>query len=295
MEESTHRTVLDGYTPETTSTEPEGTRESMPRHIVQNKVTRPYGGATVEERRATMGARLTPEEIEARNVLPSDTNPHNGEPLRVIAPEHFTENDAVVHYKPADPNQPGPASSEPLKPGVLATGQKVTNRLFVKIGQDDPDYWGLASVMTEEEAELTACMKRRVPMFFDEIVKATGWDEQRVQQVLDDLSYKGIVEYNWEDLDGKNPEHAKRYVLPLFVPGSAEFTVMNQQQVEDHPELATFFEREAFLPLKLATPLVPMGGAGVGMHVIPVEHAIRQESVTADVEHLSHWLKKYDT
>ena len=295
MAENTHTTILDGYTPETSSAEPEGTRESVPRHVVQNTITRPYGGATVEERREVMGSRLTEEEIAARNVLPTDTNPHNGEPLRVIAPEYFLENNETVHYKPEDPNQPGPASSEPLKPDVLATAQKVTNRLLVKIGQDDPDYWGLAAVMTEEEAELTRKMKRRVPMFFEELVKLTGWEEERLQTVLDDLSYKGVLEYNWENLDGKNPDHRKRYLLPLFVPGSAEFTVMNQKQVEEHPEMATFFEREAFLPLKLATPLVPMGGGGIGMHVIPVEHAIRQESVTADVEHLSHWLKKYDT
>ena len=47
MEESTHRTVLDGYTPATSSEEPEGTRESVPRHVIQNPVTRLYGGATV--------------------------------------------------------------------------------------------------------------------------------------------------------------------------------------------------------------------------------------------------------
>ena len=294
MADSPKTRVLDGYTPASSSTKNLGDREEVPRHLVRNTIERDYGGASVEERKQVMSARLTDDEIAARNQPPTDTNPHNGEPLRVIAPEYFSENDIVVIRKPADPNEPGPASAEPLKPGVLATAQKVTNRLLVKIGQDDPDYWGLASVMTEEEAELTAHMPRRVPMFLEELVAATGWDQNRVQAVLDELSIKGIVEYNWEDLDGKNPEHAKRYVLPLFVPGSAEFTVMNQKQVEDHPELATFFEREAFLPLKLATPLVPMGGAGIGMHVIPVEHAIRQESVTADVEHLSHWLKKYD-
>ena len=295
MDTTTHRQVLDGYTPESSSPEPLGTRETVERHVIQNTITEPYGGATVEERRATMGARLTEEEIAARNVLPTNANPHNGEPLRVIAPEYFLENEEVTHYKPADPDQPGPASAEPLKPGVLATAQKVTNRLLVKLGQDDPDYWGLASVMTEEEAELTSHMKRRVPVFFEDLLEATGWDAERLQGVLDDLSYKGILEYHWENLDGKNPDHRKRYILPMFVPGSAEFTVMNEKQVEEHPELGTFFERESFLPLKKATPLVPMGGGGIGMHVIPVEHAIRQQSVSADVEHLSHWLKKYDT
>ncbi|MDO4798859.1 MAG: FAD-dependent oxidoreductase, partial [Coriobacteriales bacterium] len=81
---------------------------------------------------------------------------------------------------------------------------------------------------------------------------------------------------------------------PMFVPGSAEFTVMSQRQMEEHPEIGTFFERMTYLPLTVATKMVPPGGAGIGMHVIPVEYAIKQESVSASVEHLSHWLKKYD-
>jgi hypothetical protein len=81
----------------------------------------------------------------------------------------------------------------------------------------------------------------------------------------------------------------------MFVPGSAEFTNMNEKQLEEHPELARFFERMSRLPLEKVTPMVPPGGAGIGMHVIPVEKAIRiGEPVRADVEHLSHWLKKYE-
>lgn len=49
---------------------------------------------------------------------------------------------------------------------------------------------------------------------------------------------------------------------------------MNLQQVETHPEIAQFFERMSFLPLTKITCMVPPGGAGVGMHVIPVEKAI---------------------
>ncbi len=40
--------------------------------------------------------------------------------------------------------------------------------------------------------------------------------------------------------------------------------------------------------------MVPPGGAGIGMHVIPVEKAIETENQTADIEHISHWLKKYE-
>ena len=257
----------------------------------------PYGGASVEERAQAMRGDLTDEEIAARNVIP-ETNPAGG-PHRILAEEHYTENADVVHYKPETPDAPGPAASEPLKPGVLREGKKITDRIPVKLGlekltPEGPDYWGLACVMTEEEAEVTRHMKVRVPETFEQVVAGCGKDPERVQQLLDDMSLKGIVEYNWENEEGKNPGHEKRYVLPMFVPGSAEFTVMNQRQMEEHPEIGTFFERMTFLPLTVATKMVPPGGAGIGMHVIPVEHAIRQESVSASVEHISHWLKKYD-
>ena len=49
-----------------------------------------------------------------------------------------------------------------------------------------------------------------------------------------------------------------------------------------------------FLPLERVTPMVPPGGAGIGMHVIPVEKAIETENQSVNVEHISYWLKKYD-
>ena len=42
------------------------------------------------------------------------------------------------------------------------------------------------------------------------------------------------------------------------------------------------------------TKIVPPGGAGVGMHVIPVEQAISMEDTSISVEHISHWLQKYE-
>ena len=55
-----------------------------------------------------------------------------------------------------------------------------------------------------------------------------------------------------------------------------------------------FFERMTFLPLEKITPMVPMGGSGIGMHVIPVEKAISMENQSVDIEHISYWLKKYE-
>ncbi len=255
-------------------------------------VEEPYGGSTVEERKQAMLEGLTPEEIAERNAIP--TAAPNGEPHRVIVPELYSENDTFTAYCPAQPNDPGPAAALPLKPGVLAEAQKITDRIGVKVQPESPEYWGLASVMTDEEATLTAHMKVRHPLTFAQLQERSGLEAGKLQQLLDSLALKGVIEYNWENLDGANPAHEKRYVLPMFVPGSAEFTVMNQAQMEEHPELATFFERMSFLPLTKVTKMVPPGGAGIGMHVIPVQRAIESHSEAADVERISHWLKKYD-
>ena len=69
---------------------------------------------------------------------------------------------------------------------------------------------------------------------------------------------------------------------------------MNLEQVEKYPQIAKFFERMAFLPLTKITPMVPPGGNGIGMHVIPVEKAIPATNESVSIEHISHWLKKYE-
>ena len=111
---------------------------------------------------------------------------------------------------------------------------------------------------------------------------------ERTEKLLQEMSVIGLIEYNWE-----NEDHHKQYVLPMFVPGCAEFMMMNAKQVEEHPELADFFEQMARLPLEKVTPMVPQGGAGIGMHVIPVEKAIPSSQESASIEHISYWLNKY--
>lgn len=179
--------------------------------------------------------------------------------------------------------------SADVRAPILELGQMVTNRLFYKVKPEDPEYWGLAAIMTDEEAEVALKMKRRVPRTFKEIQALTGKDPARLQELLDHMSEVGIIEYNWE-----NPQREKQYILPMFVPGSAEFTNMNVELLAEHPEMGLFFERMAFLPLEKVTPMVPPGGAGIGMHVIPVEKAIGAENKSIDIEHISHWLKKYE-
>ncbi len=172
---------------------------------------------------------------------------------------------------------------------ILKLGQKITDRIGHTVTAEDPEYYGLEALVTDEMAEVALKMKVRKPMTLAQAVKATGKEEKVLEELLQEMSNIGLLEYNWE-----NPKHEKQYVLPMYVPGSAEFFNMKLDQIKEHPEVASFFERMAFLPLQKVTPMVPPGGAGIGMHVIPVEKAIETENESVSVEHISHWLDKYD-
>lgn len=69
---------------------------------------------------------------------------------------------------------------------------------------------------------------------------------------------------------------------------------MNKQQIAEHPEVTAFFERMTFLPLEHITAMVPPGGARHRHARHPVEKAIETENQSLDIEHISHWLKKYE-
>lgn len=187
-----------------------------------------------------------------------------------------------------------PDPNEPFREPIAKLGKKITDRIPQKLGlkkitRNDPEYWGLAGVLTDEEAELAVKLGVRKPKTLAEIVKLSGLEEKKCEALLEEMSRKGLLEYNWE-----NPKHEKQYVLPMYVPGCAEFFNMNANILDSNPEMGIFFEHMSRLPLEKITPFVPEGGAGIGMHVIPVEKAIEMENESVDLEHISHWLNKYE-
>ncbi len=185
-------------------------------------------------------------------------------------------------------------NDEPARDAIIRLGKVVTDRAEVllgkeKITKESPEYWGIAPLITDEQAEIAIKMKKRKPRTLADMKKITGLDEAYLLDQLDKMSEVGIIEYNWE-----NERHEKQWVLPMYVPGAAEFSNMNADVLAAHPEEGRFFERMSRLPLEKITPMVPLGGAGIGMHVIPVEKAIEMENKSVSVEHISHWLDKYE-
>jgi len=209
-------------------------------------------------------------------------------------------------------------------PKLLKFVRKVTDRVAGKvkgITTDDPEYWGLACIFEDEMDPKTrdAALDLLLDVVSQKFMRVrehrpysllVQWNREKhytdtdeeFDALLDKLAYFGMLEYDYGDkytqdgpVSGTSYNREDReYWVPLFVPGSAEYTNMNIELMDRHPELAMFFERMTFLPLEKITPMVPPGGAGIGMHVIPVEKAISLESQTMDIEHISYWLKRYE-
>lgn len=194
----------------------------------------------------------------------------------------------------ADKLFPNPHPEEPFREPIAKLAKVITDRVPIvlgleKITKDSPEYIGLCSLCTDEMAEIAIKMGKRKPRTIEDMMRLTGKDKAYLEDILQKMAVNGIIEYNWENADRK-----KQYVLPMFVPGSAEFANMNEEFLEKNPQMGRFFERMSRLPLEKVTPMVPPGGAGIGMHVIPVEKAIEMENRSVSVEHISHWLDKYD-
>lgn len=195
-------------------------------------------------------------------------------------------NYAFIYYLPKE-------ERSCMRQNIVKLGKKITDCMDVKMGlikldEKRPEYWMLDALLTDEMAELVLKMEVRKPVTVAELAKKIKWDEVRVQRILDEVAQMGLIEYNWH-----NADHHKQYVLPIFVVGSCENLILDNNLLEKHPEIAEFFYQMAYLPLEMLSHMVPPGGAGLGFHVIPIEKAIPKDSASLDVEHLSHWLEKY--
>lgn len=185
----------------------------------------------------------------------------------------------------------------------LKLGKKITDVVVHKItgiNSNDPEYWGLKEVITPQMCDIAQKMKLRQYYTLDELIKKfPKYEPAALQKLLEEMSYIGILEYDYGDnYDHNHPlvdkPKIKRYRVPLFVPGSAELFNSSVDRIEKNPAVASFFERMTFQPLAGVTQMVQPGGDGIGMHVIPVENAIDAKSESVDLEHISYWLEKYD-
>lgn len=186
---------------------------------------------------------------------------------------------------------------------ILKLGRKITDCVPHKIfgvKSTDPEYWGLKEVVTDEMADIANKMKLRKFYTFDQLLKMNPkYEAAELQKILDQMAIVGILEYDYGDNydhthELKDKPRIRRYRVAFFVPGSAELFNSSKDRVDKNPSVASFFERMTFIPLAGITQMIPPGGDGVGMHVIPVEKEVNANNESVDLEHISYWLNKYE-
>ena len=158
----------------------------------------------------------------------------------------------VPNYKAAD---------EEKKKLVLKLGSMITDRYIVKythtMTTDDPEYWALDHVLTKEEVKFLLSFKKiRVNYDAEQLAKMNNMSMEDTMKMIDRLLWIGVLESNRE-----NADRHLQYDVPIFVPGIAEFMMMNDKLTDEFPELATFFNLMTQMPLENVTQMVPWAAA----------------------------------
>ena len=199
---------------------------------------------------------------------------------------HVNEKDYPIEgHKCSDPEK-----AKLVKKLALMITDNIPRKLPGGMKENHMDFWILDRLLTKEEVKfMLSFKKRRFGLTTKELAERNGMSEEEAQKIIDHLTWIGILEQNRD-----NADHHIQYWVPKWVVGSGEYMVEHPTLTDTNPEVATMFNLAPQEPLELAAKLVPPGGAGIGMHVIPVEKAIDPKIESVSVEHLSHWIDNCD-
>ena len=132
---------------------------------------------------------------------------------------------------------------------IVKLARKITDRIPAKIKGitvDDPEYWGLREVLTPEMCDVANKMKLRKHYTFEQLLAMNKeYEAIDLQKLLDEMSYIGILEYDYGDNYDHNHElkdrpRIRRYRVPFYVPGSAELFNSSVDRIAKNPAVASF-------------------------------------------------------
>ena len=157
-----------------------------------------------------------------------------------------------------------------------------------KIDENAPEYYSLASILTDDEADVAIAAGLRHERTVEYLAKKTGKSLEETEKLAKHLAWIGVFRGTTDPNDGKD-----RYYMQIFAPGIMEMLVNNQTLLKEHPEVGRAFEEYTRIRMQTMTPILP-NGYGL-MRVVPVESAIKDISDAEDYDKLSYYLNKYDT
>lgn len=155
-----------------------------------------------------------------------------------------------------------------LRPKIVKLAKVVggVSGMLNKIDADAPEYYSLASVVTDDEADVAIAAGLRKERTVAYLAKKCGKSVEETHKLALSLADKGVLRVS----TGANGEDI--FYLQIFAPGILEMMVGNTKQLAEHPEIGKAFEAYTRLRMGTMSPMLPMA-SGL-MRVIPVESAI---------------------
>ena len=157
-----------------------------------------------------------------------------------------------------------------------------------KIDENAPEYYSLASIVTDDEADVAIAAGLRKERTVGYLAKKVGKPVEEVEKLAKHLAWIGVFRCTYDEKLGEDV-----YFMQIFAPGIMEMLVNNQELLDTHPEVGKAFEEYTRIRMQTMSPLIP-NGYGL-MRVVPVESAIKDLPGVHPYEKLSYYLDKYDT
>ena len=177
-----------------------------------------------------------------------------------------------------------------LRPKIVKLAKIIggPSGLLVKIDEDTPEYYCMADIVSDDEADVAIAAGLRKERTAGYLAKKVGKTVEEIQPALENLVYYGIFRRTYSAEAGQDV-----YFMQIFAPGILEMMVNNKELLETHPEVGRAFEEYTRLRMQMLGPMLP-DGYGL-MRVIPCESAIKDNPDADEFEKLSYYLNKYDT
>lgn len=169
---------------------------------------------------------------------------------------------------------------------VLEFANKVSRKKMGSknaIGFDGPEYKMLATVVTDEMAEVALALEFRKPQTVSEVAAICKKSEEKTLELLEQLATDGVCFVN-------NKEGVDKYWYDTWVPGIMEMMANNIENVRKHPEIAQAFDEYGIVRGSKSAGMLPVGVGN--MRVIPIETAIAGETRKASYEEISKYLNE---
>ncbi len=175
-----------------------------------------------------------------------------------------------------------------LRPKIVQLAKIVggVSGVMNKIDENAPEYYALASIVSDEQAEIAIAAGLRKNRTAAYLAEKTGKSQEDAHRLALELAEIGVFRVN-KDTNGED-----QFYMQIFAPGIMEMLVNNPKQLAEHPEVGRAFEEYTRIRMATMSPMLPMG-SGL-MRVIPIESSIDGNMQAVPYERISYYLDKYD-